>query len=92
MIVEIKISEKMEILTVEEANLSISCINSFFPILDFSAFSNDEIMELMMNDKKNTESKINYTLINKIGSALINQFPSQEMIVESLEFYRKIKI
>jgi len=92
MIVEIKISEKMEILTVEEANLSISCINSFFPILDFSAFSNDEIMELMMNDKKNSESKINYTLINKIGSALINQFPSQEMIVESLEFYRKIKI
>jgi len=47
----------------------------------------DNFLHLMTKDKKNENSQINFTLINPIGTAKINQTCSTDLIVESLDFY-----
>lgn len=44
-------------------------------------------IDLMRNDKKNEDGKINFSLINPIGEAVINQSCEPELIVESLDYY-----
>ncbi|MDX1939857.1 MAG: 3-dehydroquinate synthase [Saprospiraceae bacterium] len=48
------------------------------------------LVQLMQNDKKNEGDQINFTLINPIGSAIINQNASAEEIVESLRYYNQL--
>jgi len=50
----------------------------------------DRLLELMQNDKKNESEAINFTLINPIGTALINQEVATEQIIESLRFYNSL--
>lgn len=45
-----------------------------------------ELIALMQQDKKNENSTINFTLLNKIGQFEINQSVSDEWIIESFEF------
>ncbi len=47
----------------------------------------DRLLELMQNDKKNESGAINFTLINSIGTAIINQEVPAGHIVESLQYY-----
>ena len=47
----------------------------------------DGLIELMLQDKKNTSEQINFTLINKIGKGEIDQYIDEELIRESLSFY-----
>ena len=55
-----------------------------------SAF--DDFLHLMSKDKKNDNEAINFTLIQPIGKAIINQTASREMIVESLHFYNQCRL
>jgi 3-dehydroquinate synthase len=48
-----------------------------------------ELLKIMHNDKKNINSKINFTLLKKIGKAKINCYCNIELIIESLNFYKK---
>jgi len=48
----------------------------------------DEIIGLMVHDKKNDNYKINITLLKEIGTAIINQYAEPELLKESLEFYK----
>jgi 3-dehydroquinate synthase len=56
----------------------------FYPLEEaaFSAF-----LHLMTKDKKNENDAINFTMIQPIGKAIINQTASPELILESLKFY-----
>lgn len=47
----------------------------------------DEIIALMVQDKKNTDDQINFTLIHKIGEGVIDQFIDTDEIRKALEFY-----
>lgn len=49
----------------------------------------EDFIRMMQKDKKNETSEINFTLINPIGTALINRTCSRERIIESLEFYNQ---
>ncbi|MDF1863691.1 MAG: 3-dehydroquinate synthase [Saprospiraceae bacterium] len=49
---------------------------------DYSSY-----IELMKKDKKNENQTINFSLINPIGNAIINQTANQVLIRESLTFY-----
>lgn len=51
----------------------------------------DALYELMTHDKKNEGNRINFTLISEIGQVEINQDCSKELIIEALDFYRKLK-
>lgn len=47
-------------------------------------------LSLMGNDKKNEGRRINFSLINPIGQAIINQHCPPEMIIESLDYYNTL--
>lgn len=47
-----------------------------------------ELHELMMNDKKNTDGKISFTLLKRAGKAKIDMECNPELVNEALEFYR----
>lgn len=45
------------------------------------------LLALMRNDKKNEAGLVNFSLINPLGHACINQHCSPELIAESLDYY-----
>ncbi len=50
----------------------------------------DALYELMTHDKKNEAGRINFTLLSGTGQAEINQDCSKDLIVEALDYYRKL--
>jgi 3-dehydroquinate synthase len=49
------------------------------------------LVKIMHFDKKNKYNKINFTLLNKIGTPLIDQFVGEDIIEKSLEYYKNLK-
>ncbi len=43
----------------------------------------------MKNDKKNFDKRINFTLINRIGNAQIDNFFNFDQIKNGIEYYNK---
>lgn len=52
------------------------------------ALEHPSFFKLMQQDKKNEEGKINFTLLNKIGSFAINQHVAVADILESMDYLR----
>jgi len=50
----------------------------------------EALYELMTHDKKNEGSRINFTLITKIGEVAINEDCPKELIFEALDYYAKL--
>lgn len=55
-------------------------------------FSDDELLQLMGQDKKNEAAKINCSLLPLLGAVSVNCTPPPQYIIESLNFYRKLAI
>ena len=49
--------------------------------------SSKKLLQLMKQDKKNNSSEINFTLINSIGKAVINNYCTEELIDEAIHFF-----
>jgi 3-dehydroquinate synthase len=49
------------------------------------------LLALMRNDKKNAAGQINFSLINPLGQAAIDQTCTAALISESLDFYNSLK-
>ena len=82
----------LEQLISEEITLHIiQNIQQFFPHLSISLFSDEEIINLILQDKKNNHGKINFSLLSDIGQANYNYQSSLENIILSLEFYRNLE-
>lgn len=47
------------------------------------------LLDLMQNDKKNEHDRINFSLINPVGTCIINQYVDTEIILESIRFYNE---
>ena len=52
--------------------------------------NNDELLSVMRNDKKNEQQRIGFALLNKIGECDFNIFIEENLITESLDFYRNL--
>jgi len=64
-----------------------------FPHYRFKAKPGDELLTLMCHDKKNTSSsKLNFSLIRKIGEPVFDQYPGEKLILESLHFYMNLEV
>ncbi len=50
----------------------------------------ETLLQFMRNDKKNRSNQINFSLLSEIGKCQINFTCSEALIIESLEFYRKL--
>lgn len=68
---------------------TVSFIRSNYPALPITCDDYDELIELMMHDKKNTAGIINFTLLSNVGEIMINQTAENEEIKDALDFYRE---
>ncbi|WP_294298631.1 3-dehydroquinate synthase [uncultured Chryseobacterium sp.] len=90
MITETYLAYLDQLIPEEDCTLIIESIQKYYPYLDISDFKDEEIFSLLLNDKKNTDSRINFSLLSGIGTCLFDHSCSQENITKALEFYRKL--
>ncbi|MFB9119610.1 3-dehydroquinate synthase [Bergeyella porcorum] len=67
----------------------IQNISKYYPYVDISDFTNEDILAMMRNDKKNADGKIKFALINNIGSSVFDYECDTRNIIKSLEFYKQ---
>lgn len=90
MIAEAHLAYLENLISQEDSKIIIENIQRYYPYLDISDFKDEDITALLLNDKKNTDSKINFSLLSAVGSCQYDHQCSQENILESLSFYRKL--
>lgn len=88
MICETYLSYLEEFISKEKSEEIIKQIKKFFPYHNISNFKDEEIIELMKNDKKNTSGQIKFSLLERIGKGNFDIKVSQENVVKTLHFYR----
>lgn len=78
------------LLSEEDATMIIENIQKYYPYLDISDFNDEDIFTLLLNDKKNINSTINFSLITGIGACTFDHQCDQKNITKALDFYRKL--
>jgi 3-dehydroquinate synthase len=68
----------------------VSVITSNYSLFPLSNDSFQKIFDIIKSDKKSFQGKIAFTLLKSPGHAMINQFCSQDMMEESLDFYCRL--
>lgn len=90
MICETRISFLNDLISEETSNTIILNLRKFYPQIDISDFSLEDILNLMKNDKKNSHGNINFSLLNGIGNSTFNCSVSIENIKNSLIHYQNL--
>ncbi|MFP8892678.1 3-dehydroquinate synthase [Chryseobacterium cucumeris] len=90
MIAEAHLAYLENLISEEDSKIIIENIQRYYPYLDISDFKDENITALLLNDKKNTDSKINFSLLTGIGFCNYDHQCSQKNIIEALSFYRKL--
>ncbi len=66
-------------------------IATFFPSYKISYDDYDEIFDLMLQDKKNKNRRITFTLLEDVGKPVTNQTASKDEMIQAFNFYYQIK-
>ena len=90
MICETYISYLEGFLAEDKSEIIISKIRKFYPKLDISVFSNEQLINPMINDKKNSGKGISFSLLEDIGKCKFDCFPTQENVISALNFYKNL--
>ncbi|MFD2902406.1 3-dehydroquinate synthase [Sphingobacterium anhuiense] len=90
MICEGYLSHKLNGLSLEELEDLITTFRNNFADYQFDDSIDHELLSLMNNDKKNHSNQIGFALLNKIGSCDYDIFVTEDLIIESLDFYRNL--
>lgn len=90
MICEAYLSHQVNGLSAEELQEIIDAITTIFPRSIISG-NNDELLAVMRNDKKNEQQRIGFALLSKIGKCDFNIFIEEDLIINSLDFYRNLQ-
>ena len=90
MICETQLSVLENLINSETAKNIIEKIRKFYPYISINAFSTEQILALMKNDKKNSDGKISFSLIDKIGNCQYDCSVSEENIISALHFYQSL--
>ncbi len=91
LICESFISVKMFGMDENDLKKMASLISWHFPHYRFKPKAADELLALMIHDKKNTETtNLKFSLLRKIGEPVYDQVPGEKLIRESLHFYMNL--
>ena len=90
MIMETQLSLLENLISEETAEKVIQQIRRFYPYISIDEFSNEEILSLMLNDKKNENGKINFSILTAIGKCNYDYKVTKAAIIQSLDFYRNL--
>jgi 3-dehydroquinate synthase len=88
MILESFISMKKELISKVDYLQIKNTINHIFDIISFTESDLNEIVELLLHDKKNEYGRVNFVLIDSIGKIKINQEVENESIIEAFQDYK----
>lgn len=88
MICETHLSFLEGLLPKDDSELIIKKIRKYYPYVSIEAFSEAEILNLMKNDKKNSQGQINFSLLNGIGKSRFDYLCSEENIITALHYYQ----
>lgn len=90
MICEAKIAQLNDLISDRELQEVNDGISKFFPKLELAGFSNDDIIRVMRNDKKNSGQSISLSLIKAIGHSIFDFKTSENNISLALDYYRAL--
>ncbi|UIR57738.1 3-dehydroquinate synthase [Sphingobacterium sp. SRCM116780] len=90
MICEGYLSHKLNGLSLDELNDLIATFRKNFTDYHFDESIDLELLSLMNNDKKNHSNQIGFALLNKIGACDYDIYVTEDLIIESLDFYRNL--
>ena len=90
MIAEAHLAFLEGLISEEDSQVIIENIQKYYPYLDISDFNDEDIFNLLLNDKKNDDQIINFSLISGIGSCTFDHRCSREHIIVSLNFYKML--
>jgi len=89
MIAEGYLSMQKSGLTEEELNEISEVLKSKFKLKPLPTEKFNDYSNLMIHDKKNSEGKISFSLLSKIGECKWDQFCNKEEILNALTYYNK---
>ena len=90
MICETQLSFLQNLLSAEETEEIIAGILKFFPTISIAQFNDNEIVDLMKNDKKNAAGSIKFSLLTSIGKSTFDVSVLPEKIIQALNFYKNL--
>ncbi|MGZ5263170.1 MAG: 3-dehydroquinate synthase, partial [Kaistella sp.] len=91
MIIETRLSFLTGLIPEDVAETIISNLRKFYPYIPISQFPDEEILALMLNDKKNIGGKISFSLLDKIGTGNFDREVSREELISALHYYQNLK-
>ena len=89
MICELYLSTIKTQFPVDKMRQTVAFIKENYGTLNITCDDYDELIELMLHDKKNMSGIINFTLLGGIGDVRINQTATEDEIKEALDFLRE---
>lgn len=90
MICESHLSFLEGLIVKEDADVIIENIQRYFSFIDLNNFKDEDIFNLLLNDKKNADAKINFSLLSAIGNCTYDHECSTENIQKSIDFYKTL--
>lgn len=89
MIAETNLSVELGCLTSDDQEQIVLALKKWFPLNNVPVFENEQVIQLMKNDKKNSENKIKAALLKNIGKGIIDQIATDEGILSALDYLRQ---
>ena len=88
-ITELYISHKKFNFPIKDVVTVKEHLKNYFSLIQLEEDDIMNIYDLMVYDKKNEGSKINFVLLKEIGKPVIDQIVNKDLFIESFEFYNE---
>jgi 3-dehydroquinate synthase len=89
LIAELYISHRLIGFPLKDLENIKKTFSRYFNVIVFSEKDIEQIHDLMIYDKKNEGDKLNFVLLEDIGSPFVDQQITKELFMESFKFYSK---
>lgn len=90
MICETYLSFLLDFISEQDCKTVIYQLQKFYPYHNIDGFNDDQILELMLNDKKNTEGKTKMSLLKSLGEANYNIEATKDQLIMCVDYYRNL--
>lgn len=90
MICETHLSYLQNFITQEDSERVIQAVQYFFPYRKITNLTDEDILQYMMNDKKNLSGAIKFSLLEKIGQGNFDIKVPDKDLLRALNYYRNL--
>lgn len=83
-------SQRASLLPSAQLQVYAAMLREYYPRLAAGCPDIDGLLSLMRHDKKNCDTRINFTLLNEVGSPVWDMYPTEREIREAYEIYGEL--